>query len=121
MPGFVGMAFRARPDASRFELFYLRPGNSHADDQAMRNHSVQYTSEPDFGWYRLRREWPWVYEGHEELQTETWTKVKIDVKGRSARLYINESEQPSRRPDESRRPSRRAMDGDAKAVAKCSS
>lgn len=95
MPGFVGIAFRARPDASRFELFYLRPGNSHADDQAMRNHSVQYTSEPDFGWYKLRREWPWVYEGHEELQTETWTKVKIDVKGRYARLYINGSEQPS--------------------------
>ena len=95
MPGFVGIAFRARPDASHFELFYLRPGNSHADDQAMRNHSVQYTSEPNFGWYKLRREWPWVYEGHEELQTETWTKVKIDVKGRSARLYINGSEQPS--------------------------
>lgn len=95
MPGFVGIAFRARPDASRFELFYLRPGNSHADDQAMRNHSVQYTSEPDFGWYKLRREWPWVYEGHVELQTETWTKVKIDVSGRSARLYIHGAEQPS--------------------------
>ena len=95
MPGFVGIAFRARPDASHYELFYLRPGNSHADDQAMRNHSVQYTSEPDFGWYKLRREWPWVYEGHEELQTETWTKVKIEVKGRSACLYINGSEQPS--------------------------
>lgn len=95
MPGFVGIAFRARPDASRYELFYLRPGNSHADDQAMRNHSVQYTSEPDFGWYKLRREWPSVYESHEELQTEAWTKVKIDVKGRSARLYINGSEQPS--------------------------
>jgi hypothetical protein len=95
MPGFVGIAFRARPDASRYELFYLRPGNSHADDQAMRNHSVQYTSEPDFGWERLRRQWPSVYESHEELQTETWMKVKIDVKGRSARLYINGSEQPS--------------------------
>src|SRR5215831_4050994 len=35
MPGFVGIAFRARQDASRYELFYLRPGNSHADDQAM--------------------------------------------------------------------------------------
>ena len=57
-PGFVGIAFRARPDASHYELFYLRPGNSDAPDQAMRNHSVQYTSEPGFGWYRLRREWP---------------------------------------------------------------
>src|SRR5215472_13856646 len=95
MPGFVGIAFRARPDASRYELFYLRPGNSRSDDQAMRNHVVQYTSEPDFGWYKLRREWPSVYESHEELQTETWTKVKIDVIGRSARLYINGAEQPS--------------------------
>jgi hypothetical protein len=95
MPGFVGIAFRARPDGSRYELFYLRPGNSHADDQAMRNHSVQYTSEPDFGWYKLRREWPWVYESHAELQTETWTKVKIDVKGRSARLFFNGAEQPA--------------------------
>src|SRR6516165_7867948 len=93
MPGFVGIAFRARPDASRYELFYLRPGNSHAEDQAMRNHVVQYTSEPDFGWYKLRREWPWVYESHAELQTETWTKVKIDVKGRVAKIYLNESEQ----------------------------
>jgi len=95
MPGFVGIAFRARPDASRYELFYLRPGNSHADDQAMRNHSVQYTSEPNYGWYKLRREWPSVYESHAELQPETWTKVKIEVKGRSARLYLNGSEQPS--------------------------
>jgi len=95
MPGFVGIAFRARPDASRYELFYLRPGNSHADDQAMRNHAVQYTSEPDFGWEKLRRAWPAIYESHEELQTETWMKVKIDVKGRSARLYINGAEQPS--------------------------
>lgn len=35
MPGFVGIAFRARPDASHYELFYLRPGNSQSGDQAM--------------------------------------------------------------------------------------
>lgn len=95
MPGFVGIAFRARPDASRYELFYLRPGNSHAEDQAMRNHAVQYVSEPDFGWYKLRREWPWVYEAYADLQTETWMKVRIEVKGRSAKLYLNGSENPS--------------------------
>jgi hypothetical protein len=95
MPGFVGIAFRARPDASRYELFYLRPGNSTSEDQAMRNHSVQYTSEPDNGWYKLRRQWPWVYEAWAELKTETWTKVKIEVNGRSAKLFVNGSEQPS--------------------------
>jgi hypothetical protein len=94
-PGFVGIAFRARPDASHYELFYLRPGNSEAADQAMRNHAVQYVSEPDFGWYRLRREWPWVYESHAELAMETWTKVRIEVAGRGAKLFLNGSAKPS--------------------------
>jgi hypothetical protein len=95
MPGFFGIAFRARPDASRYELFYLRPGNARSDDQAMRNHSVQYSSEPDFGWYKLRRQWPAVYETYAPLKVETWTNVKIEVEGRSAKLYLNGSEQPT--------------------------
>jgi hypothetical protein len=95
MPGFTGIAFRARPDASRCEMFYVRPGNSHAGDQAMRNHSVQYVSEPDYGWYRLRREWPFIYETHADLSPETWTHIKIEVAGRGAKLYMNGSAQPS--------------------------
>src|SRR6202046_3169338 len=31
-PGFSGIAFRVGPDASHYELFYLRPGNSKAED-----------------------------------------------------------------------------------------
>jgi hypothetical protein len=95
MPGFLGIAFRARPDASHYELFYTRPKNSAADDQGMRNHSVQYSEAPDFGWNKLRREWPFVYEAYAPLQVETWTKIKIEVKGRSARLFLNGSEEPS--------------------------
>jgi hypothetical protein len=94
-PGFVGIAFRVSPDASHYELFYVRPGNSEAADQAMRNHAVQYVSEPDFGWYRLRREWPWVYESHAELAMGTWTRVRIEVAGRAAKLYLNGSAKPS--------------------------
>ncbi len=94
-PGFVGIAFRARPDASHYELFYLRPGNSEAAEQPMRNHSVQYASEPGFGWYRLRREWPSVYESHADLAMETWTKVRIEVAGRAAKLYLGGSAKPS--------------------------
>jgi hypothetical protein len=95
MPGFVGIAFRALPDASRYELFYLRPGNSSSDNQAMRNHAVQYVSLPDFDWYELRYQWPWVYEAYAPLKLETWTNVKIVVKGRAARLYLNGSQNPS--------------------------
>jgi len=94
-PGFVGIAFRARADATHYELFYVRPGNSAAIDQAKRNHSAQYVSEPDFGWYRLRREWPSVYESHADLAMEKWMKVRIEVAGRMAKLYLNGSATPS--------------------------
>jgi hypothetical protein len=94
-PGFIGIAFRAKPDASHYELFYLRPGNSESPDQAQRNHTVQYASEPAHGWYRLRREWPSIYESHAEIAMETWTKVRIEVTGRAAKLYLNGSAKPS--------------------------
>jgi hypothetical protein len=95
MPGFTGIAFRARPDLSHFEQFYLRPGNSRSEDQAMRNHSVQYVAAPGFGWEKLRRQWPSIYEAYAELQLDEWTKVKIEVHGRHAKLYVNGSENPS--------------------------
>jgi hypothetical protein len=94
-PGFVGIAFRVRPDASHYELFYLRPGNADAPDQLMRNHVVQYVSEPAFGWYRLRREWPSLYESHADVAMETWTKVRIEVAGRTAKVFLKGSSRPS--------------------------
>lgn len=95
MPGFTGIAFRSRSDGSRYELFYLRPKNALADDQAMRNHAVQYTSEPDFGWEKLRRQWPFIYESYADIAPDAWVKVKIEVHGRQARLYLNGATQPS--------------------------
>ncbi len=95
MPGFIGVAFRARADASKYELFYLRPRNARAADQAMRNHAVQYAAEPDFGWYPLRRAWPWVYEAHADIDEQAWTRVKIEVAGRTAKLSLNHAPQPT--------------------------
>lgn len=90
-PGFLGIAFRASNDASHYEMFYVRPGNSISPDQAMRNHSVQYVSAPGNDWYKLRRQWPWVYESWAELRPETWARIRIEVHGRSAKLYVNGS------------------------------
>lgn len=95
MPGFTGLAFRALPDASHYEMFYVRPGNSHSDDQAMRNHSVQYVAEPGFDWEKLRRQWPFIYESWTDLQFDEWTPVKIEIHGRVAKLYLNKSANPS--------------------------
>jgi hypothetical protein len=94
-PGFTGIAFRARPDGSQYDMFYFRPGNAVSDDQAMRNHSVQYVAKPGYDWYPLRRQWPWIYESWADLKTEAWTHVKIELHGRSARLFLNGSDSPS--------------------------
>jgi hypothetical protein len=95
MPGFVGIAFRVKADASAYDIVYLRPKNALADDQAMRNHAVQYCAEPDYGWYRLRREWPFVYESWADIAPETWIHLRIDVAGRTARVFLNGSAKPS--------------------------
>lgn len=95
MPGFTGVAFRAKPDGSEYELFYLRPKNALSENQSMRNHAVQYCAEPGYGWYKLRREWPFVYESYAELEPEKWTHLKIEVAGRIARVYLNGATKPS--------------------------
>lgn len=95
MPGFTGLVFRAKPDGSAYELFYLRPKNALSDNQSMRNHALQYCAEPGYGWYKLRREWPFVYESYADIQPETWIHMKIEVAGRVARVYLNGSGKPS--------------------------
>ena len=92
--GFVGIVFHVQNHGARAENIYIRPTNGRADDQLRRNHSVQYESIPDFPWHRLRREAPGVYESYADLETGAWTKVKIEVAGTKARLYVNGAEQP---------------------------
>lgn len=93
--GFVGLAFRVVPDAARFECIYLRPTNGRADDQIRRNHSVQYISIPGFPWPFLRKNFPEKYETYVDLIAGEWTKVKIEVKGDKARLFVHGSSQPT--------------------------
>jgi hypothetical protein len=92
--GFVGVVFRSAADASGFENVYLRPTNGRADDQLRRNHSTQYASIPDYPWHRLRRENPGVYESYTDLEAGAWTRLRIEVEGVKARLYVNEAAQP---------------------------
>jgi hypothetical protein len=93
--GFVGIAFRVAPDQSRFECIYLRPTNGRAEDQVRRNHSVQYISVPGFPWHLLRKEFPEKYESYVDLIAGEWTKVRIEVRGNKARLFVNGIEQPT--------------------------
>jgi len=92
------MAFRVAPDAAKdafkYECFYLRPTNGRADDQVRRNHATQYISYPHFPWFRLRKEFPEKYESYVDVVPGEWTKVKIEVRGDTARLYVHGAPQP---------------------------
>jgi hypothetical protein len=91
--GFIGIAFRLERDGA-YEYIYLRPTNGRADDQVRRNHSTQYSSYPDFDFDRSRQEAPGKYESYVDLEPGVWTKYKIEVEGRKARLYVNGAAQP---------------------------
>jgi hypothetical protein len=97
--GFVGIAFRLRADGQpdgpqTYDAFYLRPTNGRVEDQERRNHSVQYISHPEWTWSRLRRETPSRYEAYVDLVPDTWTKIRIEVRGDKARLFVNDAPQP---------------------------
>ena len=92
--GFVGIAFRLQPDMRTYDAFYLRPTNGRAEDQDRRNHATQYISHPQWPGFRLRQETPSKYESYVDLVPGVWTKIKIEVRGDRARLYVHDNPQP---------------------------
>ena len=93
--GFVGIAFRVQPSNDTYDAFYLRPTNGRATDQERRNHSAQYISHPAWTWSRLRQEAPSKYESYVDLVPGVWTKIRIEVRGNVARLFVHDHEQPT--------------------------
>lgn len=93
--GFIGMAFRINADNSKFECIYIRPTNGRAEDQIRRNHSIQYFSFPDFKFPRLRKESPEMYESYSDMGLNEWIKIRIEVKGKQAKLFLNDNKPPS--------------------------
>jgi hypothetical protein len=93
--GFIGIAYRINADNSKFECLYIRPTNGRSDDQLRRNHSIQYFSFPNFKFPRLRKETPEMYESYADMGLNEWIKIKIEVKGKQAKLFLNDNKQPS--------------------------
>lgn len=93
--GFVGIAFRVQENLDAYDAFYLRPTNGRVEDQERRNRSVQYISLPEWPWHRLRRETPGRYESYVDLVPGAWTKIRIEVRGEQARLFVHDNEQPT--------------------------
>lgn len=94
--GFIGLAFRVTAgDTVRYDCFYLRPTNGRSDDQVRRNRTTQYIAHPEFPWYKLRKDFPSMYESYVDIAEGEWTNVRISVDGDNAALYINGAKQPA--------------------------
>lgn len=93
--GFVGIAFRVQEDRRTYDAFYLRPANGRAEEQLRRNRAVQYISHPGWTWFRFRQETPGKYESYVDLVPGEWTRIKIEVQGTQARLYVHGAKQPT--------------------------
>ncbi|MET0243313.1 MAG: hypothetical protein ABW174_07590 [Flavitalea sp.] len=96
MPGssFVGIAFNI-DDEKHFEAIYFRPFNFRNKDRE--THSVQYISMPDHPWELLREKFPDKYENKIDPapDPDSWLDVKIVVKDKMIRVYVNNASKPS--------------------------
>lgn len=93
--GFIGIAFRIDEQNSKYESIYIRPTNGRAQDQVRRNHSIQYYSYPDYKFDLLRKQSPEKYESYADMELNKWITLRIEVKGASAKLFIDKNPQPS--------------------------
>ena len=93
--GFIGLAFHVSSEPERYECFYVRPTNARCDDQLRRNHTVQYVSEPEYPWQRLRQETLGVYESYSDMEAGAWTHLEVRVNGTRAQLFVNGASQPA--------------------------
>lgn len=89
--GFIGVCFRIKEDDSAFEGIYVRPKVGRADKQMLRNHAVQYISYPHAKFDTLRKSYPpGSYEGSAPVSLKEWIKMRIEVNGETAEMFIND-------------------------------
>ena len=93
---FVGIAFRVR-DAKTYDAIYFRPFNFRADDAEKKSHAVQYVSEPEWPWQRLRKEKTGQYEKPvtPAPDGDAWFHARIVVAKPKISVFVNGATEPS--------------------------
>ncbi|WP_052257148.1 family 16 glycoside hydrolase [Flavobacterium sp. AED] len=89
--GFIGVAFRIDDTDKAFENIYLRPKVGRSDNQSYRNHTVQYYAYPKFKFETLRKLSPDMYETSAPVAINEWIKLRIEIKGQRAELFVNDA------------------------------
>lgn len=93
---FLGIAFHGI-DTITYDAIYFRPFNFQSPDTLRRKHTVQYISEPNYTWEKLRKESPLVYENavNPFPMAKDWFHALIVVGKDSITVYVNHSPKAS--------------------------
>jgi hypothetical protein len=93
---FIGIAFHG-VDTVTSDVVYFRPFNFRSEDPVRRIHAVQYVSEPEFPWHKLREEKNGIYEkGIEPPPAATdWFHARIEVGQKEIKVFVNNESEPS--------------------------
>ncbi len=94
---FIGIAIRVDPTTGHHDAIYLRPFNFKATDPERHAHAVQYTSNPEWTWKRLRAERHNEYEKPvaDSLDGDGWVHVRVVVQRPSVKIYLDRAPEPS--------------------------
>jgi len=93
---FVGIALRV-VDGQTHDAVYFRPFNFRATDSTRHAHAVQYVSDPEWTWQRLRTERPGLYEKAvvPEPDGDAWFHARIEVARPRIQVFVNNAATPS--------------------------
>jgi hypothetical protein len=93
---FIGLAFNGAND-STYESIYFRPFNFRATDPVRKIHAVQYISQPEFTWRKLREERNGVFEKEivDAPEATAWFHARIEVSPTEVVVFVNGNTTPS--------------------------
>lgn len=93
---FIGIAFHG-VDTVTTDVVYFRPFNFRSSDPVRKIHAVQYVSEPEFPWHKLREEKNGIYEkGIEPPPAPSeWFHARIVVEDTQIKVFVNNAASPS--------------------------
>jgi hypothetical protein len=93
---FIGVAFRVA-EAATYDAVYFRPFNFREADPEKKSHAVQYVSEPQWPWQKLRNEKPGQFEKPIEPAPDgdAWFHAKVVIEKRQVKVFVNGATEPA--------------------------
>lgn len=92
---FIGIAFNML-DKDTYEAVYFRPFNFVADEQASKDHMVQYISHPENTWSKLREERTGEFENEIPAppDPDQWFRAILKITDTRVEVFVDEIPEP---------------------------